>query len=88
MVITVEIYKQIRKMRLDGMSQPHFAAPLPISCKTVTKCWDEDYSLEPCALTEDVVAFVRRCLDEDVQVLISEAAPHYQADLRPAGVRM
>ena len=73
MVITVEIYKQIRKMRLDGMSQRQIAATLHISRNTVKKYWDgdsvpwerKDYSREASVLTEDVVAFVRRCLDED-----------------------
>jgi len=73
-VITVEIYKQIRKMRLDGMSQRQIAAVLRISRNTVKKYWDgdsvpwerKDYSREASVLTEDVVAFVRQCLDEDV----------------------
>ena len=37
MVITVEIYKQIRKMRLDGMIQRQIAATLHISRNTVKK---------------------------------------------------
>ena len=73
MVITMEIYKQIRKMRLDGMSQRQIAATLHISRNTVKKYWDsdsvpwerKDYSREASVLTEDVVAFVKRCLDED-----------------------
>ena len=73
MVITVEIYKQIRKMRLNGMSQRQIAATLHISRNTVKKYWDgdsvpwerKDYSRDASVLTEDVVAFVRRCLDED-----------------------
>lgn len=73
MVITVEIYKQIRKMRLDGMSQRQIAAALHISRNTVKKYWDgdsvpwerKDYSREASVLTEDVVAFVQQCLDED-----------------------
>ena len=73
MVITVEIYKQIRKMRLDGMSQRQIAAVLHISRNTVKKYWDgdsvpwerKDYNREASVLTEDVVAFVRKCLDED-----------------------
>ncbi len=73
MVITVEIYKQIRRMRLQGMSQRQIAASLQISRNTVKKYWDgdnvpwerKDYSREASVLTEDVVAFVRRCLDED-----------------------
>ena len=75
MVITVETYKQIRKMRLDGMSQRQIAATLHISRNTVKKYWDgdsvpwerKDYSREASVLTEDVVAFVRQCLDEDSQ---------------------
>ena len=75
MVITVEIYKQIRKMRLGGMSQRQIAATLHISRNTVKKYWDgdsvpwerKDYSREASVLTEDVVAFVRQCLDEDNQ---------------------
>jgi DNA invertase Pin-like site-specific DNA recombinase len=41
-VITVEIYKQIRKMRLDGMSQRQIAAVLRISRNTVKKYWNGD----------------------------------------------
>ena len=73
MVITVEIYKQIRKMRLQGMSQRQIAASLQISRNTVKKYWDGDrvpwerkaYSREPSVLTEEVMAFVRNCLEED-----------------------
>ena len=72
-VITVEIYKQIRKMRLDGMSQRQIAAVLHISRNTVKKYWNgdsipwerKDYNREATVLTEDVVTFVRQCLDED-----------------------
>ncbi len=75
MVITVEIYKQIRRMRLDGMSQRQIAAVLHISRNTVKKYWDgncvpwerKEYSREPGVLTEDVVAFVGQCVDEDSQ---------------------
>ena len=75
MVITVEIYKQIRKMRLDGMSQRQIAAVLHISRNTVKKYWNgdsvpwerKDYSREASVLTEDVVTFVRQCLDEDTR---------------------
>ena len=73
MVITVEIYKQIRKMRLQGISQRQIAASLHISRNTVKKYWDGDsvpwerknYSRDPSVLTENVVAFVRHCLEED-----------------------
>lgn len=75
MVITVEIYKQIRRMRLDGMSQRQIAAVLHISRNTVKKYWDgncvpwerKEYSREPGVLTKDIVAFVRQCVDEDSQ---------------------
>ena len=74
-VITVGIYKEIRKMRLEGMSQRQIAATLHISRNTVKKYWNGDsvpwerkaYSRKPCVLTEDVVAFVQQCLDEDSQ---------------------
>lgn len=75
MVITVEIYKQIRKMRLQGMSQRQIAISLQISRNTVKKYWDGDsvpwerknYSREATILTENVVAFVRHCLEEDTR---------------------
>ena len=60
-------------MRLQGMSQRQIAASLQISRNTVKKYWDGDsvpwerknYSREASVLTENVVAFVRRCLEED-----------------------
>ena len=63
MVITVEIYKQIRKMRLDGMSQRQIAATLHISRNTVKKyCEGENVpwerktpEREASVLTEDEV---------------------------------
>ena len=60
-------------MRLNGMSQRQIAAALHISRNTVKKYWDggsvpwerKDYSREASVLTDDVVTFVRQCLDED-----------------------
>ena len=60
-------------MRLQGMSQRQIAASLQISRNTVKKYWDGDsvpwerkaYSREPSVLTEEVMAFVRNCLEED-----------------------
>ena len=57
------------------MSQWQIAATLHISRNTVKKYWDGDsvpwerkvYIREASVLTEDIVAFVRRCLDEDSQ---------------------
>lgn len=40
MVITVEIYKEIRKLRLEGLSQRRIADRLGISWNTVKKYWD------------------------------------------------
>ena len=69
----METYNQIRKMRLQGMSQRQIAASLQISRNTVKKYWDGDsvpwerkaYSREPSVLTEEVMAVVRNCLEED-----------------------
>ena len=71
----MDIYKQIRKMHLDGMSQRQIAAMLHISRNTVKKYWDgnsvpwerKEYSREASVLTEDVVTFIKQCLDEDAQ---------------------
>ncbi len=73
MVITVEVYGQIRKMRLEGMSQRQIAAELHISRNTVKKYWDgdkvpwerKDYSREASVVTNEVITFVRQCLNED-----------------------
>lgn len=70
----MEIYKEIRKMRLEGLSQRKIAAKLHISRNTVKKYWEgnsvpwerKDYSREATVLTEEVVAFIQRCLDEDM----------------------
>lgn len=55
------------------MSQRKIAAELHISRNTVKKYWDgnsvpwerKEYSREASVLTEDVVAFIQQCLDED-----------------------
>ena len=62
-------------MRLDGMSQRQIAAVLHVSRNTVKKYWDgnsvpwerKEYNREASVLTEDVVAFVRNCLEEDAK---------------------
>lgn len=74
-VITLEIYKEIRKKRLEGMSQRKIAKQLGISRNTVKKYWDGDnvpwerkeYSRESTVLTEDIVSFIQGCLDEDMR---------------------
>ena len=92
MVVTVEIYKQIRKMRLDDMSQRQIDAVLHISRNTVKKYWDcdsvlwerKDYSREASVLTSNVVAFVRQCLGEDAHSP-QEAASYCKTHLRASG---
>ena len=82
MVITVEIYKQIRKMRLQGTSQRQIAASLQISRNTVKKYWDGDsvpwerknYSREASVLTENVVLGRRYPQPQ-------ETAPYCETDL-------
>lgn len=60
-------------MRRQGMSQRQIAAFLQILRNTVNKYWDGDsvprerknYSRAASGLIENVVAFVRHCLEED-----------------------
>lgn len=73
MVITLNIYQEIRKLRLDGISQRQIAAKLHISRNTVKKYWNGDnvpwerkqYNREASVVTKDVVSFVKNCLEED-----------------------
>lgn len=73
MVITVDIYKEIRRMRLEGFSQRQIASTLHISRNTVKKYWDgnnvpwerKDYRREASVMTPEVIAFIRNCLEED-----------------------
>lgn len=72
-VITVKDYKQIRQMYLDGFSQRQIARQLQISRNTVAKyckgCavpWERKVpERETSVLTDEVVAFIQACLDED-----------------------
>ena len=73
MVITVEIYKEIRRLRLSGLSQRKIADKLGISRNTVKKYWDGEkvpwerkpYSRTANVMTEDVKDFILKCLRED-----------------------
>ena len=73
----MEIYKEIRRMRLDGMSQRRIAKVLHISRNTVKKYWDgdsvpwvrKDYSRKATVITDEVIAFVRKCLEEDADAI-------------------
>lgn len=69
----MEMYKEIRKMRLENLSQRQIAKNLHISRNTVKKYWDGDsvpwerkgYSRDAAILTEDIITFVRNCLETD-----------------------
>lgn len=73
MVITVDIYKEIRKRRLEGESQRGIARALGISRNTVKKYWEGERvpgkrierPREPSVLTPEVRAFIDSCLKSD-----------------------
>lgn len=73
MVITMQDYNEIRKRFLAGESQRHIAKALGISRNTVAKyCegaavpWERKTpERESTILTDEAVAFIRACLDED-----------------------
>ena len=75
MVITVEIYKQIRQMHLKGISQRQIARQLGISRNTVKKYLDgtnvpwerKPYERDAITLTTEVKAFIANCLETDRQ---------------------
>jgi len=72
-VITLEMYKQIRRMSLDGISQRAIAKQLHISRNTVRKFMDgaavpwerKPYERTPNVLTDNVKAFIQSCLEQD-----------------------
>ena len=73
MVISVNDYKQIRQRYLNGESQRSIAKSMGISRNTVKKyCEGEKVpwecktpEREASVLTEDVLAFITSCLEED-----------------------
>lgn len=73
MVITMNMYSEIRKMALAGMSQRKISKQTGISRPTVKKyleggCvpWErEAYSREPEIMTDEVENFIISCLEED-----------------------
>ena len=73
MVITMKDYNDIRKRYLAGESQRHIAKTLGISRNTVAKyCegasvpWERKTpERDSTVLTEDVIAFIKSCLEED-----------------------
>ena len=74
MVTTVDVYKEIRRLQLEGVTSQRAAArQLGISRNTVKKYWEgnavpwerKEYSREAAVMTPDVVRFIASCLDED-----------------------
>lgn len=74
MVTSVDVYKEIRRLQLDGVSSQRAAAQmLGISRNTVKKYWQgesvpwerQTYEREPAVLTPEVIQFIQSCLDED-----------------------
>ncbi len=70
----MDVYKEIRRLQLDGVtSQRQAARMLGISRNTVKKYWNGDavpwdrkeYIRDPSVMTPDVIAFINACLDED-----------------------
>ena len=69
----MDIYKEIRRLWMDGVTQRQIASRLHISRNTVKKYCDGDtapwvrktYHRESSVLTDDIVSFVQHCLDED-----------------------
>lgn len=81
MVITLEIYKEIRERRNKGESKRKIARELGISRNTVSKYWEganvpwerQAYSPRlPPVVTDEVDRFITQCLQED------ESAPRKQ----------
>ena len=74
MVTTVDVYKEIRRLRLEGETSQRAAAKrLGISRNTVAKYWEgatvpwdrKAYERSAVVLTPEVVLFVKECLDDD-----------------------
>ena len=73
MVVTLDVYKEIRTLHLEGVSQRQIASLLHISRNTVKKYCDgdavpwerKDYKRDASVLTPEVVEFVKSCLLED-----------------------
>ncbi|NLU24008.1 MAG: IS21 family transposase [Clostridiales bacterium] len=74
MVTTVDVYKEIRRLQLEGVtSQRQVTKTLGISRNTVKKYWNGDsvpwkkkeYNRSPTVLTSEVQKFIASCLNED-----------------------
>lgn len=76
MVTSVDVYKEIRRLQLGGVtSQRRAAALLGISRNTMKKYWEgnavpwerQTYEREAAVLTPEVVRFIENCLEADAQ---------------------
>ena len=76
MVTSVDVYKEIRRLQLEGVtSQRRAATLLGISRNTVKKYWEgnavpwerQTYEREAAVLTPEVVRFIENCLEADAQ---------------------
>ena len=76
MVTSVDVYKEIRRLQLEGVTSHRRAATLlGISRNTVKKYWEgnavpwerQTYEREAAVLTPEVVRFIENCLEADAQ---------------------
>lgn len=75
MVITVEVYAEVRRMYLEGKTRREIARRLGLSRNTVRKYiegattpWSrKEYERKETVLTAEVKAFIRNCLETDRQ---------------------
>jgi transposase len=72
-VIEVEIYEDIRKLTIEGMSQRAIAKKLGISRQTVKKYGEgetipgnrKSYNRQPGVISPEVIRFIQSCFDAD-----------------------
>ena len=85
MVTGLDVYKEIRRLQLEGITSQRAAArQLGISRNTVKKYWDGEtvpwehkpYHRAASVLTPEVVQFVKSCLDEDEQEHLKKTAAY------------
>lgn len=74
MVTSVDVYKEIRRLQLEGVTSQRAAAKiLGISRNTIRKYWRgeavpwerQSYERDASVLTSEVIRFITGCLDED-----------------------
>ena len=76
-VTSVDVYKEIRRLQLEGVASQRAAAKrLGIFRNTVKKYWEgnavpwdrKEYSRDAAVMTPEVVQFISSCLDEDDRI--------------------